>query len=40
LPDGWWLVVHLSKKAIEKNIIMACGVARLNYGTELKVNLG
>jgi len=40
LPNGWWLVVHLSKKAIEKNILMACQVAKINYGTELTVNLG
>lgn len=40
LPNGWWLVVHLSRKAIEKIIIMACGVAKLKYGTELIVNLG
>lgn len=40
IPGGWWLVVHLSKNAIEKLIKMACQVARINYGTELNINLG
>ncbi|MFI5331070.1 MAG: hypothetical protein ACHQ2F_08560 [Desulfobaccales bacterium] len=40
LGNGWWLVVHLSKKAIEKIIKMACEVAGLRYGTDLIINLG
>jgi hypothetical protein len=40
LPGGWWLVVHLSRKAIEKIIKMACEVAGFRYGTNLIVKLG
>ncbi len=40
LPHGWWLVVHLSKGAIERIIQMACQVAGIGYGTDLQVNLG
>lgn len=40
LSNEWWLLVHLSKMAIEKLIKMACGVARLTYGTDLIVDLG
>lgn len=37
---GWWLLVHWSKKGIEKLIKMACEVARVSYGTDLIINLG
>ena len=40
LGNGWWLLVHWNKKGIDKLIKMACEVARLRYGTDLKINLG
>lgn len=40
LGNGWYLVVHWNKKAIEKIIKMACEVAKVRFGTNLIVNLG
>jgi len=40
LRSGWWLMVNLSKKSAEKIIKMACEVAQLDYGNDLKINLG
>jgi hypothetical protein len=40
LKPGWWLGINISKKQVDKIIDMACGVAGIKYGTELRVNLG
>jgi hypothetical protein len=40
LKPGWWLGINLSRHAIERVLGMACEVAGLRYGTDLKVNLG
>jgi hypothetical protein len=40
LRPGWWLGINLSRNAIERIIRMACEVAGLRYGGDLKVNLG
>jgi len=40
LKPGWWLGINISRKQVDKIINMACGVAGIKYGTELKVNLG
>jgi predicted type IV restriction endonuclease len=40
LKPGWWLGINLSRNAIERILEMACVVAGLRYGTDLKVNLG
>lgn len=40
LRSGWWLGINLSRNAIERIIEMACEVAGLRYGVDLKVNLG
>lgn len=37
---GWWLGVNISKNSIGKIIKMACKVAQIDYGSELKINLG
>ena len=37
---GWWLGINLSRNAIERIVKMACEVAGLTYGGDLKVNLG
>jgi len=40
LTTGWWLGVNVSKKQIEKIVRMACDIAGLRYGVDLKINLG
>lgn len=40
LSNGWWLLTHLSRKSIRKHIEMACGVAGLQFGQDLRVDLG
>ncbi len=37
---GWWIDVHLSNHQKERLIRMACEVASIRYGTDLRVNLG
>ncbi len=39
MGNGWWLGGNLGTAGIEKIIKMACDVARLQYGTDLTVNL-
>ncbi|HKB24951.1 MAG TPA: hypothetical protein VKG64_07830 [Methylomirabilota bacterium] len=40
LKPGWWLGINLSRNAIERIVEMACVVAGVRYGVDLKVNLG
>jgi len=40
LRSGWWLGTNLSRRAVERILEMACGVAGLSYGSELVVQLG
>lgn len=40
IRPGWWLGINLSRAAISRIIEMACEVAGLRYGTDLKVNVG
>ena len=40
LPNGWWLLTHLSRESIHKHIKMACDVAGLQFGQDLRVDLG
>lgn len=40
LKSGWWLGINLSRAAIGRIIEMACEVAGLRLGHDLKVNLG
>lgn len=40
LPSGWWIGTNHSKQTISQIIGMACDVAQVSYGTDLKVNLG
>jgi predicted type IV restriction endonuclease len=40
LRAGWWLGINLSRNAIERIVEMACEVAGLTYGVDLRVNLG
>lgn len=37
---GWWMGTNVSVSRIEKIIRMACNVAGLKYGRDLRVNLG
>lgn len=39
LPDGYWLGINVSHKAVERILSMACDVAGLRYGVDLRVNL-
>lgn len=38
LRSGYWLSVHWGRKSIERILTIACGVAGLRYGTDLKIN--
>ena len=38
--SSWWVDVNLSRSAMERVIRMACEVAGLRYGTDLRVRLG
>jgi predicted type IV restriction endonuclease len=40
LKSGWWLGINLSRAAISRIIEMACEVAGLRFGADLKVDLG
>jgi hypothetical protein len=40
LKPGWWLGTNLSRHSIERVLEIACEVAGVKYGTELKVNVG
>lgn len=40
LRSGWWLGINLSHRAVERILKMACEVAGLRYGVDLKVNFG
>ncbi len=40
LKSGWWILVNLSKRGIERLIKLACEIAPLKYGSDFKVNLG
>ncbi len=40
LWHGWWLGINLSRNAIERIVRMACEVAGVRYGNDLKVHLG
>ncbi len=40
LQPGWWLGINLSRKAVERIAEMACEVAGLRYGVDLKVKVG
>lgn len=40
LSSGWWLGVNVSRKAVEHLIQMACGVAGLHLGRDLKIRVG
>ena len=40
LKPGWWLWINLSRADICRVNEMACEIAGLRYGTDLKVNLG
>ncbi|MDE2707099.1 MAG: type I restriction endonuclease [Gemmatimonadota bacterium] len=40
LTNGWWLLTHLSRESIRKHIKMACDVAGLQFGKDLRVELG
>ena len=40
LTNGWWLLTNLSRKSIRKHIKMACDVAGLQFGKDLRVDLG
>ncbi|GBD96489.1 MAG TPA: DNA sulfur modification protein DndB [Nitrospirae bacterium] len=37
---GWWVGTNVSKQQIRKIIELACEVARLNFGSQLKIYLG
>ena len=40
LSSGWWLLTHLSRESIRQHIRMACDVAGLQFGEDLRVELG
>ena len=40
LTTGWWLLTNLSREGIDRLIRMACGVAQVRYGSDLRVDLG
>lgn len=40
LRSGYWIGTNVSRKQIERIISMACEVAGLSYGRDLRVNLG
>jgi len=40
LSSGWWLGVNVSRKAVERIVQMACGVAGLRFGRDLKIRVG
>lgn len=40
IKPGWWLGINLSRARINRIIEMACEVAGLRYGVDLKVNVG
>jgi predicted type IV restriction endonuclease len=40
VQPGWWLGINLSRNAIERVLDMACEVAHIALGAELKLNLG
>jgi hypothetical protein len=40
LRSGYWLGINISRKQVERIIMMACEVAGLRYGTDIKINLG
>ena len=40
LSCGWWLGVNISRKQVERIVRMACGVADLRFGRDLKIRLG
>lgn len=40
LDSRWWMYAWLSNKQKEKVIRMACEVAGIQYGTDLRINLG
>ena len=39
LRPGWWVDINLSKTSIEKVVKMACQVASIKYGRDLKLNM-
>lgn len=40
LEPGWWIYTKLSNKQKERVVKMACEVAGIQYGTDLRVNFG
>ena len=40
LKSGYWVGINISKKQVERIVTMACEVARLTFGVDLKINLG
>ena len=40
LNSGWWLGIYVRRVSIEKIIQMACEVAGIKFGKDLKINLG
>ncbi|MFQ5698047.1 MAG: type I restriction endonuclease [Myxococcota bacterium] len=40
LSSGWWLGVNVSRKAVERIVQMACRVAGLRFGRDLKIRVG
>lgn len=40
LSSGWWLGVNVSRKAVKRIVQMACGVAGLRFGRDLKLRVG
>lgn len=40
LRSGWWVGSNLSRQSVERVIQVACEVADLKYGSDLRVNLG
>lgn len=40
LKSGWWVGLNYSKEAIKGILSIACEVAGLRFGSDLRVNLG
>ncbi len=40
VAPGWWAYVHLSRENMVRIIQIACEVAGLQYGTDVRINLG
>ena len=40
LRSGFWIGTNISRKQIERILAVACDVAGLRYGADLKINLG